>query len=130
MTTVQVTAENFESLIDKSEILVIDFWAEWCGPCKSFGPIFESASEKHPDVVFGTVDTQQEQALAQSFGVRSIPMVAVFRRQVLLYAEAGALPLAALEELIAEAKALDINKVKADIDADLKAEKAASKAPG
>lgn len=130
MTTVQVTAENFESLIDKSEILVIDFWAEWCGPCKSFGPIFESASEKHPDVVFGTVDTQQEQALAQSFGVRSIPMVAVFRRQVLLYAEAGALPLAALEELIAEAKALDIDKVKADIDADLKAEKAASKAPG
>lgn len=130
MTTVQVTAENFESLIDKSEILVVDFWAEWCGPCKSFGPIFESASEKHPDVVFGTVDTQQEQALAQSFGVRSIPMVAVFRRQVLLYAEAGALPLAALEELIAEAKALDIDKVKADIDADLKAEKAASKAPG
>ena len=130
MTTVQVTAENFESLIDKSEILVVDFWAEWCGPCKSFGPIFESASEKHPDVVFGTVDTQQEQALAQSFGVRSIPMVAVFRRQVLLYAEAGALPLVALEELIAEAKALDIDKVKADIDADLKAEKAASKAPG
>ena len=130
MTTVQVTAENFESLIDKSEILVVDFWAEWCGPCKSFGPIFESASEKHPDVVFGTVDTQQEQALAQSFGVRSIPMVAVFRRQVLLYAEAGALPLAALEELIAEAKALDIDKVKADIDADLKAEKAASKASG
>ena len=118
MTTVHITAGNFESLIEKSDILVVDFWAEWCGPCKSFGPVFEAASDKHQDVVFGKVDTEHEQALAQSFGVRAIPMVAVFRQQVLLYAEAGALPLVALDELIAEAKALDMTKVKAEIDAE------------
>ena len=115
MATVSATEQNFESLVNDSDILVVDFWAEWCGPCKSFGPVFEEISNKYPDVTFAKVDTQAQQGLAQAFGVRAIPMVAVFRQQVLLYAEAGALPGGALEELITQAKSLDMQKVKAEI---------------
>ncbi len=115
MATVHATELNFEGLVTDSEILVVDFWAEWCGPCKSFGPVFEDISNKYPDVTFAKVDTEAQQSLAQAFGVRAIPMVAVFRQQVLLYAEAGALPGAALEELITQAKSLDMTKVKAEI---------------
>lgn len=118
MSTVEATAENMESLIEKSDILIVDFWADWCGPCKAFAPVFEAASQQHPDVTFAKCDTEAQQALAQSFGVRAIPMVAVFRQQVLLYAEAGALPAAGLEELIAQAKALDMDKVRAEIEAE------------
>jgi len=121
MSTVEATEANFEDLITKSDILVVDFWAEWCGPCKSFGPVFEAASDKHPAVTFAKVDTEAQQALAQSFGVRAIPMVAVFRQQVLLYAEAGALPEAALDELITQAQALDMEQVKKDIETEAKA---------
>ena len=117
MATVTATEKNFETLVTDSDILVVDFWAEWCGPCKSFGPIFEAASEKYPDVTFAKVDTEAEQALAAGFGVRAIPMVAVFRQQVLLFAEAGALPAGALDELIAQAQALDMDKVRAEIAA-------------
>jgi len=115
MATVPATEQNFEGLVTDSEILVVDFWAEWCGPCKSFGPVFEEISNKYPDVTFAKVDTEAQQGLAQAFGVRAIPMVAVFRQQVLLYAEAGALPGGALEELITQAKSLDMVKVKAEI---------------
>jgi len=115
MATVPATEQNFEGLVNDSDILVVDFWAEWCGPCKSFGPVFEEISNKYPDVTFAKVDTEAQQGLAQAFGVRAIPMVAVFRQQVLLYAEAGALPGGALEELITQAKALDMAKVKAEI---------------
>ncbi len=118
MATVTATEKNFEALVTDSDILVVDFWAEWCGPCKSFGPVFEAASEKYPDVTFAKVDTEAEQALAASFGVRAIPMIAVFRQQVLLFAEAGALPAGALEELVTQAKALDMDKVRAEIAAD------------
>ncbi len=117
MATVNATEKNFEALVTDSDVLVVDFWAEWCGPCKTFGPIFEAASEKYPDVTFAKIDTEAEQALAQSFGVRAIPMIAVFRQQVLLFAEAGALPAAALDELVTQAKALDMDKVRAEIAA-------------
>lgn len=118
MATIAATEENFEGLVTDSDILVVDFWAEWCGPCKAFGPVFEEASTKHADVTFAKVDTEAQQGLARAFGVRAIPMVAVFRQQVLLYAEAGALPASALEELIAQAKSLDMEKVKAEIAAE------------
>jgi thioredoxin len=118
MATIAATEENFEGLVTDSDVLVVDFWAEWCGPCKAFGPVFEEASTKHADVTFAKVDTEAQQGLARAFGVRAIPMVAVFRQQVLLYAEAGALPASALEELIAQAKGLDMEKVKAEIAAE------------
>jgi thioredoxin 1 len=118
MATVTATEENFEALVTSSDILVVDFWAEWCGPCKSFAPVFEAASAKHTDVTFAKVDTEAQQALAQGFGVRAIPTIAVFRQQVLLFAEAGALPSTALEELISQARALDMDKVKAEIAED------------
>jgi thioredoxin len=117
MATTHATAENFESLVEKNDIVVVDFWASWCGPCMAFAPVYEAASNEHPDVCFAKVDTEEQQGLAAAFGVRAIPTIAVFREQVLLFSEAGALPAAALEELIAQARALDMTKVKAEIAA-------------
>jgi thioredoxin 1 len=112
MATVNLTKDSFQETVEKSGIVLVDWWAAWCGPCRAFGPVFERVSEKHPDAVFGKVDTEAEQELAGAFGIRSIPTLMIFRDKVLLYAEPGALPEEALEEIIAKVKALDMDDVR------------------
>ena len=115
MATREATDDNFNEIVEKNGIVLIDFWAEWCGPCKRFGPVFEAASDKHQDVVFAKVDTEAQPALAGAFGIRSIPTLMVFRDSVLIFQQAGSLPAAALEELVDKVKALDMDKVRAEI---------------
>jgi thioredoxin 1 len=129
MSTVHATKENFNDLIEKNGIVMIDFWAEWCGPCKRFAPIFEEVSEKHSDVLFAKVDTEEQTELAGAFGIRSIPTLMVFRDQVLLFEQAGALPGQALEEILTQVRALDMVKIKAEIAA-AEAAEAAGKVDG
>lgn len=124
MATIELNEQNLEKTVVENDIVIIDFWAPWCGPCKSFGPIFEEASEKHQDIVFAKVNTEVEQAIAAHFQIRSIPTLMVFREQIVLFSEAGMLPASALEELVTQVKGLDMDKVKAEIDA-MEAEKKA-----
>jgi thioredoxin 1 len=114
-TTVEVTAENFKQLVERDGIVLLDWWAGWCGPCRAFAPTFEKAAAAHPDVVFGKVDTEAQQELAGSFQIRSIPTLMILRDQVLIFSQPGALPEAALEDLITQVKALDMEKVRAEI---------------
>lgn len=116
MATVELTAQNFGEQIDKSGIVLVDFWAEWCGPCRMFGPIFESASEKYPEITFGKVDTEAEQQLAGEAGISSIPTLMVFRDGILLYNSPGALPAEALDEIITAVQGLDMNEVRAEVE--------------
>ena len=113
--TVEVTSTSFESFIDQDGIALLDWWAPWCGPCLAFGPTYEQAAEKNPDVRFGKINTDEQQELAQAFDVRSIPTLMVFRDKVLLYAQPGSLPAAVLDEILQKVRALDMNDVRKKI---------------
>jgi len=114
MATVELTSTNFSETIETSDVILIDFWAEWCGPCKRFGPIFEAASEKHPDLTFAKLDTEANQDIAGALEITSIPTLMVVKGGMLLYREAGALNAVQLEGLIAEVEKIDIEKLKAE----------------
>lgn len=115
MATTDITAQTFEETIEKNDIVIVDFWAEWCGPCKSFAPIYDEVSEKHDDIVFGKIDTEAEQELAGHFQIRSIPTLMIFREQVVLFSQPGMLNAAQLEEVIGKVKEVDMKKVHEEI---------------
>lgn len=111
MATVHMTKDNFDQIINSNPFIIIDFWAPWCGPCQGFGPVFEAESENHPDIVFAKVNTEEEQELGGLFQIRSIPTLMIFREQVIIYSEAGALQASQLKDLLQRAKELDMAEV-------------------
>lgn len=115
MATLELDAKNFQQTINENANVVIDFWAPWCAPCRGFAPTFEASSEKQPGIVFAKVNTEEQQEIAAAFNIRSIPTLMFFRDQIIIYSEAGALPAAALEQLIDQAMALDMDAVRAEI---------------
>jgi thioredoxin len=117
MATVDLTKDNFEQTVNDNPIVIVDFWAPWCGPCRGFAPVFEKASEAHPDVVFAKINSDEQQELAGAFNIRSIPTLMVFREKVVLFQQAGALPGQALEQVLTQAKSLDMAKVHQEIAA-------------
>jgi thioredoxin len=114
--TVELTKDNFEKTVNDNPMVIVDFWAPWCGPCRGFAPVYEKASETHDDVVFAKVNTDEQQELASAFNIRSIPTLMVFREKVILFQQAGALPGQALDQVITQAKALDMAKVHAEVE--------------
>jgi thioredoxin len=115
MAAIELNNENFQETIANNDVVLIDFWASWCGPCQSFGPVFEAASEKNPEMVFAKVNTEEQMELAAYFQVRSIPMLAIFKEQIMVFSQPGALPASSLDQLIEQVKKLDMDKVRADI---------------
>jgi thioredoxin len=117
MSVLELNASNFQDSIASHANLVIDFWAPWCGPCRSFAPTFAAAAERHPDFTFAKVNTEEEQGIAAAFNIRSIPTLMLFRDQIIVYSEAGAVPASALDELLEQARALDMDEVRREIAA-------------
>jgi len=127
MSTIELTKDNLQSTIEDNDVVLIDFWADWCGPCKMFGPIFEKVAERNADIAFAKCDTEAQQEVAAQFGIRSIPTLAIFREQILVFLQAGALPENALDEIIGKVKELDMDEVRAQI-AEEEAKQAAAEA--
>ncbi|TCM38973.1 thioredoxin [Kribbella sp. VKM Ac-2568] len=117
MATVELSQENFDKVVGSDGLVLVDFWADWCGPCKMFGPVYEKSSETHEDITFGKVDTEAQAELAQAFQISSIPTLMAVRDGVVLYSQPGALPAAALEDLISQLRAVDMEEVRAQIAA-------------
>ncbi len=115
MATVELTKDNFEQVVSGNDVVIVDFWAPWCAPCRAFAPTFEQVSEQHADVVFAKVNTEEEQEVAGAFNIRSIPTLMVFRENVIVYAEAGSLPAVALEQVLTQVKGIDMSAVHREI---------------
>ncbi len=116
MATLTLTKDNFEDVVTGNDIVLVDFWASWCGPCRQFAPVFEESSEKHSDIVFGKIDTEDQQELAGAFGIQSIPTLMIFRDQIAVFGQPGALPSQALESLISQVRELDMDEVRQQVE--------------
>ena len=129
MAVVELTKENFEQVVTSNSTVVVDYWAPWCGPCRGFAPVFEKVSEAYPDVVFAKVNTDEEQEIAAHFQIRSIPTLMVFRDQIIVFSQPGALPQGAFEQVVTKAKGLDMDEVRKQIDQQDKDDGSASASP-